>query len=161
MVQPLIAKNANVLSINRPDDLGAMYADITKVRQILFNLLSNACKFTELGTITLDAIREKSEGIEWLSLSVCDTGIGMTPGQMEKLFQPFSQADVQTARKYGGTGLGLAITNQFCKMMGGEIQVASEFGKGTTVTVMLPFSTADKKMETLLPAKTGEQSKSA
>ena len=140
MVQPLIAKNANVLSINRPDDLGSMYADITKVRQILFNLLSNACKFTELGTITLDAIREKSGGIERLSLNVRDTGIGMTPEQMEKLFQPFSQADVQTARKYGGTGLGLAITKQFCEMMGGEIKVASEFGRGTTFTVMLPFS---------------------
>ena len=100
-----------------------MYADITKVRQILFNLLSNACKFTELGTITLDAVRDKSEGVGWLSLSVRDTGIGMTEEQMERLFQPFSQADIQTARKYGGTGLGLAITKQFCEMMGGDIKV--------------------------------------
>jgi signal transduction histidine kinase len=140
MVQPLIEKNANVLSISRPDDLGAMYADITKVRQILFNLLSNACKFTELGTITLDVAREKVEGSEKLSLSVRDTGIGMTGEQMAKLFQPFSQADIQTARKYGGTGLGLAITRQFCEMMGGEIKVNSEFGRGTTFTVMLPMA---------------------
>ncbi len=161
MVQPLIAKNANVLSINRPPDLGSMYADITKVRQILFNLLSNACKFTEHGTITLNAIREKSGGIERLCLNVRDTGIGMTPEQMENLFQPFSQADIQIARKYGGTGLGLAITKQFCGMMGGEIKVASDYGKGTTFTVTLPFSTSDEKAETLLPVKTGKKSKPA
>jgi len=161
MVQPLIAKNANVLSINRPADLGSMYADITKVRQILFNLLSNACKFTELGTITLDAIREKSGGIERLSLDIRDTGIGMTPEQMGKLFQPFSQADVQTARKYGGTGLGLTITKRFCEIMGGEIRVASEYGRGTVFSVKLPFSASDEKAEALLSAKTGELSKSA
>ena len=161
MVQPLIAKNANVLSINRPDDLGAMYADITKVRQILFNLLSNACKFTEHGTITLDAIREKSGGIKRLFLNVRDTGIGMTPEQMGKLFQPFSQADVQIAQKYGGTGLGLAITKQFCGMMGGEIKVASEYGKGTTFTVTLPFLTSDEKAEALLSARADEKSKPA
>jgi signal transduction histidine kinase len=161
MVQPMIAKNANVLSINCSDGLGSMYADITKVRQILFNLLSNACKFTEHGTITLDALRERSGGIEKLSLLVRDTGIGITAEQMERLFQPFSQADVQIARKYGGTGLGLAITKQFCEMMGGEIKIASEYGKGTTFTVMLPFSASDEKAEALLPAKTGEQSKSA
>src|SRR5512143_2209623 len=116
MVQPLIEKNANVLVINRAGDLGSLYADITKVRQILYNLLSNACKFTELGTITLDAALEKTEGFEQLSLSVRDTGIGMTGEQMAKLFQPFSQAGVQTARKYGGTGLGLAITKKFCEI---------------------------------------------
>jgi signal transduction histidine kinase len=140
MVQPLIDKNANVLTINRADDLGSMYADITKVRQILYNLLSNACKFTELGTITLDAAREREEGSERFSLSVLDTGIGMTGEQMSKLFQPFSQADIQTARKYGGTGLGLAITRQFCEMMGGDIKVNSEFGRGTTFTVRLPLA---------------------
>ena len=161
MVQPLIEKNANVLTINRPDDLGSMYADITKVRQILFNLLSNACKFTELGTITLDVAREKSDGSERLSLSVRDTGIGMTGEQMAKLFQPFSQADVQTARKYGGTGLGLAITRQFCEMMGGEIKVASEWGRGTIFTVKLPLSTSTGNTDAMLSAGTGEQSKPA
>jgi signal transduction histidine kinase len=152
MVQPLIAKNANVLSINRPDDLGSMYADITKVRQVLFNLLSNSCKFTEQGTITLDAVRERSGGIEQLSLNVRDTGIGMTSEQMEKIFQPFTQADVQTARKYGGTGLGLAITKQFCEMMGGEVKVASEFGRGTTFIVRLPLAMPDNKAEARSPA---------
>jgi signal transduction histidine kinase len=138
-VRPLITKNANVISINRPDDLGSMCADITKVRQILFNLLSNACKFTELGTITLDAVRETAGNIENLSLIVRDTGIGMTPGQMEKLFQPFTQADAQIAQKYGGTGLGLAITRRFCEMMGGEIRVTSEYGRGTAFMVKLPI----------------------
>jgi len=161
MVQPLIAKNANALSVDRPDDLGFMSADITKVRQILFNLLSNACKFTERGTITLAAIREKSEGSERLSLIVRDTGIGMTPLQMEKLFQPFSQAAVLTARKYGGTGLGLAITKQFCTMMGGEIRVASEYGTGTTFTVRLPCSAAAAQTEAMVAARTDEASQPA
>ncbi|MBA4374137.1 MAG: hypothetical protein C0402_14905 [Thermodesulfovibrio sp.] len=139
-VQPLIEKNSNILAINCADNLGDMYADITKVRQILFNLLSNACKFTELGTITLDAVRDCSEDAAWLSVSVTDTGIGMTEEQMEKLFQPFSQADIQIARKYGGTGLGLAITRQFCEMMGGDIKVRSEFGRGTAFTMRLPMA---------------------
>jgi len=161
MVQPLIEKNSNVLTINHPDDLGSMYADITKVRQILFNLLSNACKFTELGTITLDAAREKSDGSERLSLSVRDTGIGMTGEQMAKLFQPFSQADVQIARKYGGTGLGLAITRRFCEMMGGEIKVASEWGRGTIFTVKLPLLTSTGNTDAMLSARTGEKPKPA
>jgi signal transduction histidine kinase len=140
MVRPMIEKNANVLSLNCSDKLGTMHADITKVRQILFNLLSNACKFTELGTITLCAGRETVGGIERLSLSISDTGIGMTPAQREKLFQPFTQADVQIARKYGGTGLGLAITMRYCEMMGGKITVSSEYGRGTTFVVKLPLS---------------------
>jgi signal transduction histidine kinase len=109
----------------------------------------------------LDAAREKTEGFEQLSLSVRDTGIGMTDEQMARMFQPFSQADIQTARKYGGTGLGLVITKKFCEMMGGEIRAASEYGKGTTFTVTLPFSTSDKKAKALLPPNTGEQSKPA
>jgi signal transduction histidine kinase len=137
-----------------------MYADNTKVRQILYNLLSNACKFTELGTITLDAAREKTEGSEQLSLSVRDTGIGMTEEQMARLFQPFSQAGVQTARKYGGTGLGLAITKQFCEIMGGEIRVASEFGRGTIFTVKLPLSASNGKAAATSLTRAGDPSKS-
>lgn len=144
-IQPLIEKNSNVIAINCDDNMDAMYADITKVRQILFNLLSNACKFTELGTITLDAVQDYSQGAGWLSVSVTDTGIGMTGEQMEKLFQPFSQAEAQTTRKYGGTGLGLAITRQFCELMGGDIQVRSERGKGTEFTVRLPMATPPSK----------------
>ena len=160
-VQPLIEKNANVLTINRAVDLGAMYADITKVRQILYNLLSNACKFTEHGTITLNAVREHADGAGWLLLSVRDTGIGMTDEQMARLFQPFSQADIQTARKYGGTGLGLAITRRFCEMMGGEIKVASEWGKGTMFTVRLPLVSPQVTVGVIASVKSNGPSQSA
>ncbi len=159
-VQPLIEKNSNILAINCDDNLGAMYADITKVRQILFNLLSNACKFTEHGTITLDAIRDCSEGACWLLVSIIDTGIGMTEEQTGKLFQPFSQADIQTARKFGGTGLGLAITRQYCEMMGGDIKVKSEFGRGTAFTVRLPMAAPSPKAEAIPSATSGGSSKS-
>jgi len=155
-VQPLIEKNSNILAINCDDNLGAMYADITKVRQILFNLLSNACKFTEHGTITLDAVQDYSEGAGWLSVSVIDTGIGMTTEQMGKLFQPFSQADIQTARKFGGTGLGLAITRQFCDMMGGDIKVRSERGRGSVFTVRLPMAAPPPKADVISSAKSGD-----
>lgn len=157
-VQPLIEKNSNILAINCDDNLGVMYADITKVRQILFNLLSNACKFTERGTITLDAVLDYSEGAGWLSVSVIDTGIGMTEEQMEKLFQPFSQADIQTSRKFGGTGLGLALTMQFCEMMGGDIKVRSECGKGTAFTVRLPVTAPPPKADAISLATSGDSS---
>ena len=115
-----------------------MHADLTKVRQSLFNLLSNASKFTQNGTITLDAAPVFRDGARWIAFRVADTGIGMTPEQIDKLFQPFVQADASTSRKYGGTGLGMTITQHFIKMMGGEISVASEPGAGTTFTVLLP-----------------------
>ena len=115
-----------------------MHADLTKVRQSLFNLLSNASKFTEKGTITLDAEPVFKDGARWIAFRVADTGIGMTPEQLDKLFQPFVQADASTSRKYGGTGLGMTITQLFVKMMGGEMSVASEPGAGTTFTVLLP-----------------------
>jgi signal transduction histidine kinase len=159
-VQPLIEKNSNILAINCADNLGAMYADITKVRQILFNLLSNACKFTEHGTITLNAVLDYSEGGGWLSVSVIDSGIGMTEEQMGRLFQPFSQADIQTARKFGGTGLGLAITRQFCEMMGGDIKVRSEHGRGTAFTVRLPVAAPPHKADAISSATSGDSSKS-
>jgi len=160
-VQPLIDKNANVLTIDRAGDLGAMYADITKVRQILYNLLSNACKFTERGTITLYAIREHADGTDCLFLSVRDTGIGMTDEQMAKLFKPFSQADIQTARKYGGTGLGLAITKRFCEIMGGEIAVRSERGKGSMFTVRLPLVSPQVTTGVIASVKSSGPSQSA
>ncbi|HVO36351.1 MAG TPA: ATP-binding protein, partial [Gemmatimonadales bacterium] len=112
--------------------------DLVKVRQTLLNLLSNACKFTEHGTITLTADREGNGGGDWLVFRVADSGIGMTPEQMGRLFEAFAQADASTSRKYGGTGLGLAITRRFCQMMGGDVQVASGPGKGSTFTVRLP-----------------------
>jgi len=137
-IRPLVEKNANTLEVHCAADLGAMHADLTKVRQSLFNLLSNACKFTENGTITLEASRELIGGVAWIKFSVSDTGIGMAPDQMEKLFQPFVQGDASTSRKFGGTGLGMTITHRFCQMMGGEISAVSEPGRGTTFTIRLP-----------------------
>ncbi len=137
-VRPLVEKNGNTLEVHCAADLGTMHADLTKVRQSLFNLLSNACKFTENGTITLEASRELLGGVDWIKFSVSDTGIGMPPEQMEKLFQPFVQGDASTSRKFGGTGLGMTITHRFCEMMGGEITAKSEPGRGATFTIRLP-----------------------
>ena len=115
-----------------------MHADQMRLRQALLNLMSNANKFTERGTITIDARHRQENGRDWITLSVADTGIGMTPEQMGKLFQEFSQASSTTASKYGGTGLGLAISRRFCQMMGGDITVESEPGRGSTFTIRLP-----------------------
>jgi CheY-like chemotaxis protein len=147
MITPLIEKNANTLALQYKDDIGAIHADLTKLRQVLFNLLSNACKFTEKGTITLSARREKSNSEDWFYFSVRDTGIGMTPEQLGKLFEAFQQADASTTRKYGGTGLGLTISRKFCRMMGGDVTVTSEHGKGTEFTVKLPSEVGEDKIE--------------
>jgi len=109
-----------------------------RLRQALLNLMSNANKFTERGSIAIDARQGREGGRDWITLAVADTGIGMTPEQMGKLFQEFSQADASTTRKYGGTGLGLAISKRFCQMMGGDITVESEVGRGSTFTIRLP-----------------------
>jgi signal transduction histidine kinase/ActR/RegA family two-component response regulator len=135
-VQPLIQRQSNRLVVHCASEVQDLYADLTKVRQILFNLLSNAAKFTDRGTIilTLDLEPESNSVI----FQVSDTGLGMTETQIENLFEAFMQADSSTARKYGGTGLGLAITKYFCEMMGGSIVVNSRIGQGTTFTVRLP-----------------------
>src|SRR5919109_300491 len=122
-----------------------MRADLTKVRQSLFNLLSNACKFTTQWTITLAVTRETVGEAAWVAFRVSDTGAGMTPEQMGKLFQAFSQAEASTTRQYGGTGLGLAITRHFCRMMGGDITVESAMGQGSTFTIRLPAEVVDPK----------------
>jgi PAS domain S-box-containing protein len=138
-IRPLVERNANRLDVRCAEPLGTMRSDLVKIRQALLNLLSNACKFTDHGTITLTADRERNgTGDEWLVFTIADTGIGMTPEQMGRLFEAFTQADASTARRYGGTGLGLAITRRFCQMMGGDVVVASEPGKGSTFTVRLP-----------------------
>jgi CheY-like chemotaxis protein len=137
-LQPAAAKNGNTIHTHVANNLGAMHADVTKVRQILFNLLSNACKFTDHGTISVDVDQSEVEGRNWVRFRVTDTGIGITAKQKENLFHEFSQADASIARKYGGTGLGLAITYRFVQLMKGRISVESEPGKGATFTVHLP-----------------------
>ena len=160
---PLIDKNSNTLNLRQISNIGTMHGDITKVRQILLNLLSNAAKFTKNGTITLSASRKKiaDENIEarsenssetavntqssivskeFLVVNCTDTGIGMNSDQLQQIFQPFIQADASTTRKYGGTGLGLAISQRFCQMMGGNISVKSQVGVGSTFTIRLPVN---------------------
>jgi signal transduction histidine kinase/CheY-like chemotaxis protein len=137
-LQPAISKNSNTVLLRLADDVGFMRADATKVRQILFNLMSNACKFTDHGTISLDVSQSATEGQEWIRFRVKDTGIGISAKQQEKLFQEFSQADATISRKYGGTGLGLAISYRFVQMMKGRISVESQPGQGSTFTVYLP-----------------------
>ena len=133
-VQPLIQKNGNQLTLEVAPEIGSMRADVTKVRQALFNLLSNASKFTDKGSITLRARRQGAD----LVFDVIDSGIGMTPEQVGRLFQAFAQADASTSKKYGGTGLGLALSRKFCQLMGGDLTVASEAGKGSTFTATIP-----------------------
>jgi CheY-like chemotaxis protein/nitrogen-specific signal transduction histidine kinase len=143
IIHPLVVKNSNQFALVGPDDMGSMHADLTKVRQSLFNLLSNACKFSDHGKITLEVRREAAV----IAFRVSDTGIGMTPEQMNKLFAAFTQADASMTRRFGGTGLGLVISRQFCRMMGGDITVESEMGHGSTFTMTLPATVVDRKEE--------------
>jgi hypothetical protein len=147
-IQPLAQQKSNVFEVLCADDAGTMHSDLTKVRQTLFNLLSNACKFTEKGRVTLAV--EPADGGAGFRFSVTDSGIGMSAQELENVFEAFAQADASTTRSYGGTGLGLAITRSFCRMLGGDVTVTSEKGKGSTFTVELP---SDAKTATAaLPA---------
>ena len=138
-VSTLVAKNGNRLEIVGADEAAFMESDLTKVRQTLFNLISNAAKFTDNGSITLKVERQSDdEGVDWLVFDVTDTGIGIPPEKIDELFEEFTQADVSTTREYGGTGLGLAITRRFCELLGGTISCASTPGQGSTFTVRLP-----------------------
>lgn len=137
-IRPLAAQNHVDLVIDCPDDIGSMRMDVTKVRQVLFNLLSNACKFTENGTVTLSVSRIKVSGADWIEFKVSDTGIGMNTEQMQRLFEAFSQADDSISKRYGGTGLGLIICKRFSELMGGEIFAESKPGAGSTFTLQLP-----------------------
>ena len=138
MVRPMVEKNANSLEVYCGGDVGMMRADRTKVRQTLSNLLSNACKFTREGAISLQVTTCREDGAEWVKFEVTDTGIGMSLDQANRVFVAFSQADSSTTRKYGGTGLGLAISQSFCQLMGGDITVESKPGTGSTFTVRVP-----------------------
>jgi signal transduction histidine kinase/CheY-like chemotaxis protein len=137
-IQPMVDSNGNTLHIHQAPDLGIIHADQIKVRQALFNLLSNATKFTHNGSITLDAGRQRMDGSDWIVFRVADTGIGLSSDQIVKLFRDFTQADASTTRKFGGTGLGLALTRRFCQMMGGDVTVHSVRGEGSVFTIKLP-----------------------
>jgi len=168
-VQPLVEKNTNTLKVECSLNLGKMYADQTKVRQVLLNLLSNAAKFTHQGTIVLtvnrqdspfselqneaereaESINNLSDPTAWICFRVSDTGIGMTEEQIQNIFQPFTQADESTTKRYGGTGLGLAITRRFCQMMGGDITVESRPNEGSTFTIDLPASNKSSEAKSI------------
>jgi signal transduction histidine kinase len=137
----LAEQNKNRLFVDAQENLGALTVDPMRLRQILLNLLSNACKFTKEGEVRLRA-RRVANGRDWIELAVADTGIGMTPEQQAKLFEEFTQADTSTAQRFGGTGLGLAITRKLARMMGGDVTVTSESGKGSVFTVRLPGGAA-------------------
>jgi len=137
-VRPLMRKNNNNMVFEPDQNLGSMYADVTRVRQVLFNLLSNASKFTKDGKVSLVVEKSTDQDEDWITFRVSDSGIGITPEQVSRLFQAFAQADASTSRKYGGTGLGLVISLRFCQMMGGTITVESEPNSGTTFTVKIP-----------------------
>jgi signal transduction histidine kinase/DNA-binding NarL/FixJ family response regulator len=155
-LQPAAAKNSNQIKIHVSENLGFMRADITKVRQILFNLLSNACKFTDHGTIALDVDQNDRDG--YIRFRVTDTGIGISEKQQRNLFFEFSQADASIARKYGGTGLGLAITHRFVQLMRGQISVESEPGKGSIFTVQLPTQVVLDAAKLARPASANDDS---
>ena len=150
-LEPSANKNGNKLSIKHEGKLGEMSTDVTKLRQLLFNIAGNALKFTQDGEITITVKPERELG--FIEFRVSDTGIGMTKDQIEKLFQPFTQADVTTTRKYGGTGLGLTISLHFCEMMGGSIDVESEPGKGTVFIIHLPTNISEKTKSNMIEPK--------
>ncbi|MFV2057678.1 MAG: ATP-binding protein, partial [Thiohalomonadales bacterium] len=144
---PLAAKNNNKFSVIMDDTLGEITADITKLRQGLLNLLSNAAKFTECGTICLTVKRKKSIADEFIDFTVSDTGIGLSEDQQDRIFQAFNQGDVSTTRRYGGTGLGLAICQSYCHMMGGSLRVKSRSGEGASFTMLIPSVVTDSVLE--------------
>jgi signal transduction histidine kinase len=142
-VAPLVETKGNTLTLRCPDDIGTMTADPMKTRQILLNLIGNAGKFTRDGTVTVDVRARTLQGVDSIEFVVTDTGVGMTTAQTERIFEPFTQADVTTTRKYGGTGLGLAIVSRFCQLMGGSVAVESQPGTGSRFTVVLPRAQAE------------------
>ena len=146
IAKDFLEKNNIELKIDYNSDLKTMTADVTKIRQILLNLLSNSSKFTKEGTITISVTDSKAQD-QSIDFTIADTGIGMTPEQVDKVFKPFTQADEKTTRKFGGTGLGLTITKMFAEMMGGDIDLSSEEGKGTTFIVTIPITVIDKKKQ--------------
>jgi signal transduction histidine kinase len=136
--KPLIDKNGNTLEIDLAGDLGDAHQDLTKLRQSMLNLLSNAAKFTDRGIVRVSARRDAREDGDWISIAVRDSGIGIPANKLDKVFEEFGQADESTTRNYGGTGLGLPISRRFCRMLGGDLTLASEPGEGSTFTIEIP-----------------------
>ena len=155
-VEPVIAKNNNKLVVRCADDLGIVSTDATKLRQATLNLLSNAAKFTQGGTVTLSAYRRKSAAGDWIEIQVHDTGIGISKSELSNLFQNFAQANSATSTKYGGTGLGLALSQRLCGLMGGGITVTSEVGRGSTFTIrVLAWMEEDRHSDASEPSIAG------
>jgi len=144
-IDTLVKKNGNRLQVEVDEAIGEMQADITKVRQALLNLLSNAAKFTHEGVIGLMVQGEQEDGVDWIRMSVSDSGIGIPPDKIDHVFDEFSQADETTTRDYGGTGLGLPISRRFCQMMGGDITVESAVGEGSTFIIRLPLEVVESE----------------
>jgi signal transduction histidine kinase len=140
--ETLARQHGNTLAVRFADDLGPVRSDSTKVRQVLFNLLSNAAKFTERGRVTVDVRREQVDGRWWAVVAVSDTGIGIASEHLARLFSPFEQVDASISRRFGGTGLGLAITQHYCRLLGGRVEVESVLGQGSTFTAWLPADDA-------------------
>jgi signal transduction histidine kinase len=148
----VVRNNRNTLNVTYEHDLGVLHADLTKTRQILFNLLSNAAKFTTEGSVSVSARRRTVGDRECIELVVADTGIGLTDEQQRRLFRPFAQGDTSISRKYGGTGLGLALVWRFCQLMGGDVTVKSAPGSGATFTVRLPVMVVARSDSTIFTA---------
>ncbi|MCH8157511.1 MAG: hypothetical protein IID18_07145 [Nitrospinae bacterium] len=143
-VMPMVNKNSNTLEVNCPDDIGVMQTDPVRLRQIVMNLLGNAAKFTEKGTVFLRVSRQVREGQTWIGFEIRDTGIGISKDQIDDLFVEFTQADPSSTRKFGGTGLGLTISRRLCQLLGGDIFVKSELDVGSTFTIFLPAKVTQK-----------------
>ena len=137
-IKPLARQRGNQLEVSAGDNLGEIYADRVKLRQVLINLLSNACKFTDHGCIQLTITRGQDNGLDQITIAIKDSGIGISKEEQSALFEQFKQVDSSRSRKYEGSGLGLALSRQFCRMMGGEIRLQSQVGEGSTFTVVLP-----------------------
>jgi signal transduction histidine kinase len=157
-IDTLVKKNGNRLQLEVDETIGEMRADITKVRQALLNLLSNAAKFTHEGVVGLMVQGVQKDGVDWIRMSVSDSGIGIPPDKIEHVFDEFSQADESTTRDYGGTGLGLPISRRFCQMMGGDITVESTVGEGSTFMIRLPLEVAEFAEETEVAAERSRRS---
>jgi signal transduction histidine kinase len=145
---PLIQKNGNLLTITTDEQIGMISSDLTKIRQIILNLVSNAAKFTEDGRVEIYAQRLCLDNVDWIRISISDTGIGISATQLAQLFQEFTQADASMTRRYGGTGLGLALSRRLCQMLGGRIEVVSELDCGSTFTVWVPAEVSPEVVAT-------------